>query len=346
MTRPHPRRRRPPFARAPAVGRAVGDRGAARRRAADRPAPRTGSAARSRCANRGAPVPRARHPRQRPRRVGGRAGGRAAGGSANRRGDPARRPDQPRRDWAALASDTLWVYGTDGSHPALRRRDRRARAGRAHARRRSAPVGGDPSASRRPAPRGSALPRTARSRGGASRRADPRPATRGGSLWDFATARRAPAGSSPSTRATVRWCSSTRMPTFGATGLAVVGDEVWVDDAGRRTVRRRRGVSRRGSGARGRRAGRARRRPSRPGTPPRRPAVAVLERVAGAARARSAPAHPLPQQVEQAGALVVDRAVAVEAGARKHATPRVTRRASAAGPRAPRPRCAPAASSA
>jgi hypothetical protein len=30
--------------------------------------------------------------------------------------------------------------------------------------------------------------------------------------------------------------TSTPMPGFGATGLAVIGDEVWIDDAGGRTI--------------------------------------------------------------------------------------------------------------
>ena len=57
-----------------------------------------------------------------------------------------------------------------------------------------------------------------------------------GLLWYFTTRAGEPArlvAVDPRGGAVV---SSTPMPIFGATGLAVIGDEVWIDDPGGRTL--------------------------------------------------------------------------------------------------------------
>jgi hypothetical protein len=142
--------------------------------------------------------------------------------------------------WVALGDDTLWVYGTDG---VIRRFDAASGAPQGELRPHLAgtqvfgDLGGDLVGAdgdgrvARMDGRTGAI-RWQRVVGERSHAVD----YGAGLLWYFTTRAGEPArlvAVDPRGGAVV---SSTPMPIFGATGLAVIGDEVWIDDPGGRTL--------------------------------------------------------------------------------------------------------------
>jgi hypothetical protein len=142
--------------------------------------------------------------------------------------------------WAALGESILWIYGTDG---VIRRFDAAtgAPAGRLQPQLPGTQLFGDlggdlvgHDGNGRVARMDGATGAVAWQRIVGERiHADD---AGGGLVWQFVTAPDRPArlvALDPRDGAVV---SSTDLPVFGATGLAVVGDEVWVDDAGGKTL--------------------------------------------------------------------------------------------------------------
>jgi outer membrane protein assembly factor BamB len=136
--------------------------------------------------------------------------------------------------WATLGEDTLWVYGTDG---AIRRFD--AESGAPTGRLAPALAGtqrfgdlggdivgmdGDGRVARMDGATGAL--RWERRLGERIHAGD----FGGGLLWHFVTAPSRPSRLVAQDPRDGNVISSTDLPVFGATGLAVVGDEVWVDD--------------------------------------------------------------------------------------------------------------------